>query len=1168
MENPAWASSYWWYERGRGNFEDGLFLVIAEGLFQATPPSDFDICIVGGFLSDDIVPQPGGPGQGKSREAEKRVCCWGSGLLGPGALTASAADRLAILAVRGPLTASALRPGESIPVGEPALLLPALYQPRRDVRYLGKSVCVPDHDDNRPDREILEASGCNLVLRPPVEAKQPAIHGFIDALASAGFVLAGAFHGATIAAAYGTPFAFWGEADDEQPFAWRDFCGLLRIALTVHPDLESARAGYASIKPALEIPVTWPILTRSPFPLRMSGVVEVLNYELAAGIFDAADYKAALDGFTAQASQLHRAAGSAKARRDANDGTGVRGLLLQRHRSTETSAERLPFADEGAADADDRDAEDMVARNGMGQADNIDKLVVAKSPLDRERGDAGDEQQGRDELSIVVRQVAAPSKLPPLRPKSHDDELFSRKLHEVAAQLSAAQNELTRVGHERDVLYGELLQARRAAKAASGNAAVAVRKLLPLLDWAAANRGSLLFGAGRQMRFRLTGILDSIARDVDAIEAYVREYNKFRGTAESTRLRILQTCVEIGSELMDLPLFSAIDYSTMYSDVAASGLSPLSHFVTRGRAEDRCIHPLLDNQFYGASHPEVAAFQMTPCLHYIHYGADKGFDPHPLFDSKSYLERYPDVRHSGLTPLEHYIRNPLCNPHPLFDSAYYLGQNPDVMAAGLNPLVHFVLFGAREGRRPHPLFHTEYYLAVNADVAAVGVNPLVHYLTYGWKEGRDPNPELYGQLLTSGSGRSNPLLEYLARGEASSARSIWSMPDARLREGGAPSILMIDALFPRPDQDSGSLDQIGFMRIFISLGFRVYFCPTWEFGGNPEREQELSALGVECVRSPDFRNLDEFLLFNGKSIVASFVSRVALMESCYDILREFCPRSPIIFNTVDIHHLREQREATLRRDEQLARKARETRAKETTFIKSSDLTIVVSQREAEMISKEVEGANVITIPLIREWTAEAVPDFDTRRGICFIGGFAHQPNVDAVEYFVGSIWPAIVQRQPDMEFYIVGSNMPQRLRDLDVRGVVPIGFVEDLPAWLANIRLTVAPLRYGAGAKGKIVSSVGSGVPCVSTAIGAEGMGLVDGETIVVVDSEAAFAEQVLRLYNDNEHWQRLSQAGLAFIRENYSLEAGREILKSHLRQLGVRLPGNLGRSVAGRRNA
>ncbi|RJF70792.1 glycosyltransferase family 4 protein [Rhodopseudomonas palustris] len=798
----------------------------------------------------------------------------------------------------------------------------------------------------------------------------------------------------------------------------------------------------------------------------------------------------------------------------------------------------------------------------------MDKLIVVKSDFDGWLSVDGGALEAADES---VRSRRSPALLPRMalaNTQSAADDLKTRKLRDASMLLSAAQRELAEVSHERDVLYGELLRLRRAAKVAKGDAAVAVRKLLPLLDWAATNRGSLLNGFGRKVRLGLTTMLDSVARDVDAIEAYVREYNKFRGVAESLRLRILQTCMEIGSDLQDLPLFSALDYCTQYPDVAVSGLSPLLHFVTRGRAEDRSIHPLLDHEFYRSTYPEVVAFQMPPSLHYIHFGAQKGFDPHPLFDSKSYLERYPDVRDSGMTALEHYIRNPMYNPHPLFDSAYYLNQNPDVMESGINPLVHFALFGGVEGRRPHPLFHSDYYLAVNADVASAGVNPLAHYLRHGWKENRDPNPELYGRLLTHGSNRGNPLLEYIAGAAASSSISIRPCSNAGPRKSGEPGVLMIDALFPRPEQDSGSLDQIGFMRIFISLGFRVFFFAKWEFGGNQERERELCALGVECVSSADYRNLDEFLLFNAKAIVACFVSRVTMMDECYDILREFCSRSPIIFNTVDIHHLREQREAKLRLDASLAQKALETRAREVGFIERADLTIVVSGREAEMLSQQVAAAKVTTIPLIREWGCDAVPDFEARSGVCFIGGFAHQPNVDAVDYFIKSIWPLVLARQPDLQFYIIGSHMPQRLRELEVAGVVAVGFVEDLAASLGAVRLSVAPLRYGAGAKGKIVSSVGLGVPCVATEIGAEGMGLVHDETIVVATSEQAFAEQVVKLHNDRAHWQRISRAGMAFIREHYSLESGREVLKSCLRQLGVRLPGNLGRSVPDRQNA
>jgi hypothetical protein len=366
MEKFAGASSHWWNERARGNFESGLFLLIAEGLFLDTPTPDFDVCIVGGFLSEDTVPSPRAEPidrDGREREQEKRTCCWGCGLLAPDSLSQHTAERLTILAVRGPLTATALRLGGTVPVGEPALLLPALYQPRRDFRSFGKSVCVPQHDDDRSDREILEVSGCDLVLRAPLEPHLPAIYGFVDALASADFVLAGDFHGAALAAAYVRPFAFWGEPGAEPPFAWRDFSELLNIPVAIYSDLDRAKAGFADIELALRIPATWPILTRSPFPLKMSGVLGVLNYEMAAGICEGADnYKAALDAFSTRPLHFDRDSGRAEGR-DAVDEMDVRNPPLLQRRSPEPETDRAQAENDATMvpDIDRLDVGNMVA---------------------------------------------------------------------------------------------------------------------------------------------------------------------------------------------------------------------------------------------------------------------------------------------------------------------------------------------------------------------------------------------------------------------------------------------------------------------------------------------------------------------------------------------------------------------------------------------------------------------------------------------------------------------------------------------------------------------------------------------------------------------------------------------------------------------------------------
>ena len=153
----------------------------------------------------------------------------------------------------------------------------------------------------------------------------------------------------------------------------------------------------------------------------------------------------------------------------------------------------------------------------------------------------------------------------------------------------------------------------------------------------------------------------------------------------------------------------------------------------------------------------------------------------------------------------------------------------------------------------------------------------------------------------------------------------------------------------------------------------------------------------------------------------------------------------------------------------------------------------------------------------------------------FVGHYSHSPNEDAVSYFVKEIFPLIRQDIPGVVFYMVGSQITEAVQSLASRDVVAVGYVPDLMPYLDGCRVFVAPLRYGAGIKGKIAQSMGVGLPVVTTSIGAEGMNLIDGEHVLIADSPAAFASAVVRLYTNDLLWEEMSQNALLHIKLNFS---------------------------------
>ncbi len=392
--------------------------------------------------------------------------------------------------------------------------------------------------------------------------------------------------------------------------------------------------------------------------------------------------------------------------------------------------------------------------------------------------------------------------------------------------------------------------------------------------------------------------------------------------------------------------------------------------------------------------------------------------------------------------------------------------------------------------------------------------------------------------------------EHLVRG--------WQAPIAELAALDAPvasAVMMIDAFYPRPDRDAGSIVQIMYMKMFHCLGYKVFFAAHHELQLEGRYRQALEDMGVSCVEPSHksaFEMVKAFLTEHAGEIAMCVLSRLEFGSNYMDTVRDACPNARIVFNPVDLHHLREQREAELNNDDVARARAHETRIRELTVVEKADATIVVSDYEAELLGGSVPDAVVVTIPLVHENVTDRIVQFSHRSGIGFIGGYKHLPNVDAVTFFLDQIWPRVRSSLPDAEFLVIGSDLPEELTSRTDPGVVWVGYVPDLDPWLARLRLTVAPLRYGAGSKGKVVSSLGRGVPCVVSPIAAEGMGLTAGVNVEVGRSPDEIAQLIVSLYTDASRWTMLSDAGVALVRQRYSFEFGVGLLRNLMTELAL----------------
>jgi glycosyltransferase involved in cell wall biosynthesis len=253
---------------------------------------------------------------------------------------------------------------------------------------------------------------------------------------------------------------------------------------------------------------------------------------------------------------------------------------------------------------------------------------------------------------------------------------------------------------------------------------------------------------------------------------------------------------------------------------------------------------------------------------------------------------------------------------------------------------------------------------------------------------------------------------------------------------------------------------------------------------------------------------------------------------------------------VDIHFLRLEREYGVTGDEAVLREARECREQEIRLASLSDQVWCVTPADGEVLAREARASEIKIIPVPHAPQGRGL-GFDERQGILFVGNFNHSPNRDAVRYFVGEVFPLVRVALPGVKFYVVGDRMTDEIVALHSEDVVVKGFVPDLAPLLKGCRVFVAPLRFGAGMKGKIVQALAYGLPTVTTPIGAEGIGLRHMQEALIADSAEEFAAAVVELYGSRELWRHTSEAGYGHVSAHYAPEIVEAKILAAMRELG-----------------
>ncbi|WP_407907932.1 glycosyltransferase [Lysobacter claricitrinus] len=348
-----------------------------------------------------------------------------------------------------------------------------------------------------------------------------------------------------------------------------------------------------------------------------------------------------------------------------------------------------------------------------------------------------------------------------------------------------------------------------------------------------------------------------------------------------------------------------------------------------------------------------------------------------------------------------------------------------------------------------------------------------------------------------------------------------SREEARSRGTTADtSVLIVDQHLPRPDVDSGSVRMSAIAKIFQGLGFGVSIIAD-DLSPGP---------GSDNYATPSFGTMLDvvrWLRARRNEIRLVILSRHTTASHWTPLIRELLPEARIVFDTVDLHYLRESRHASRVGSTMLELLARITRSRELDAVRATDCTWVVSPVEKTLLERECPESRVQLVSNIVDVLPNR-PGFTDRAGYLFVGNFSHEPNVDAIEW-LASWWPIVRAERRSVHLKVIGGGMPRPLKHKleRVDGIEVLGHVKDLESFLRSSRVMLAPLRYGAGVKGKINAAFAAGLPVVGTPCAMEGMIDTAAMSLGLGDTPESLARAAVRAHEDEALWQSLAEAGV-----------------------------------------
>lgn len=364
-----------------------------------------------------------------------------------------------------------------------------------------------------------------------------------------------------------------------------------------------------------------------------------------------------------------------------------------------------------------------------------------------------------------------------------------------------------------------------------------------------------------------------------------------------------------------------------------------------------------------------------------------------------------------------------------------------------------------------------------------------------------------------------------------------------LYDASKKTILFTSRDFPTHDKDSGSNRLKEIILIYKELGYNcILFAPhMFEDNTYVQFYQQLGV--IVFVENNKYKNIYEFLS-SFKNIDYVWFNGPLALNLFYKKMKSILPRTKFMYDMVDIHFLRYKRAIELEPNRiSLKKNYKHFFRLETVIAPQLDYIVAISDKEKETMAQYADKNKIITISNIHypKIDISERKNFHESKGIIFIGSI-HEPNIDAVKFLYEKIMPIVWKTNPELEVSVIG-NVADKLDIKQYPKFKFLGFVESIEEHFMNSRIMVAPLRFGAGVKGKIGQAFEYFFPVVTTDIGAEGMQLINQKNVLIANDENGFAEAIIQLNNNEELWNILSKNSIDSLKP-FSIEAVSNTLK------------------------